>query len=232
MELRQRVQRRQWSLRCGQSLLAAAAGALAFGLTAAAEGLPVVPLAVCGALLLATLVLVVARPWQGAIEALDPTTDEDGLLRTTLSRGLTEQQLQSLQDRARTRQLRLRPLPDWQAWGLCLGLACAGSGWVLLAPPPVEQPVGFALSPSLHQDGSLVAAPEAATETAPGAESDRDGSAEMLSPPTQDGGTGTDTEQWVPVAAQDDASAVGFGLDLGLDQQVYERYLRNRSKRP
>ena len=232
MGLRQRVQRWQWCLRCGQSLLAAAAGALAFGLTAAAEGLPVVPLAACGATLLATLVMVVARPWQAPIKAVDPAADEDGLLRTSLSGGLSERQLRSLREQAARRPLRLRPLPDWQAWGLCLGLACAGSGWVLLAPPPVEQPLGFTLTPGLRLDGSLVAAPKTGTEQAKAPENDRPDSPDLLSTRTQDGGTGTDTEQWVPVAAQDDASAVGLGLDLGLEQQVYERYLRNRSKRP
>ncbi|MHC4379733.1 MAG: hypothetical protein ACYSU1_01400 [Planctomycetota bacterium] len=230
MELRRRVQRRQWILRCGQAVLAAAAGASAFGLTAAAEGLPAFPWAICGGVVLAALVLAVARPWQAAIEAVDPAADEDGLLRTALSRGLSERQGGQLQQRAAERLLHLRPLPEWQAWGLCLASACAAAGWVLVEPPPVEQAAGFGLAPGMRLDGSLVAAPLEGADPAGEAE---DSSPTGLPPaPAQDGGEVADTEQWVPVAAPDGGPAVGLGLDLGLEQQVYERYLRNRSKRP
>ena len=114
MELRQRVRRRLLWLRLGQSLLAGAAGAFAAGLTAAAEGLAPLPLALCAALLMMALVLLVGRPWIEPELAVDPRFDADGLLRTALCTKLRPAQREALVKVAAARPLRLRPLPDWQ----------------------------------------------------------------------------------------------------------------------
>ncbi|MFK5956462.1 MAG: hypothetical protein QM477_08475 [Planctomycetota bacterium] len=230
MTLQQRVRRRIWLLRSGQSLLAALAGGVSFGLLAAAEGRPPLPLALCGALLLGCLTLLVAKPWMPPTTAIDPQHDADGLLRTALTSDLSAQQQALLESQAEHRPLRLRPLPGWPAWGVLLALVSASAGWVLLEPDAAA-PValfgegnlaGLSLDGRPSDQGAVLALTESSEPSKLGDKS----------PSSKDGEDGSEQGQWQRAKAVEDASALRLSLDLGVEQRVYERYLQNRAKNP
>jgi len=230
VKLHRRVRRRVWWLRSGQSLLAGVAGGVGFGLLAAAEGRPPLPLAVCGAVLLASLVLVVSKPWLPAAAAVDPQQDTDGLLRTVLAAGLSQEAAAELEQEAGHRPLPLRKLPDWPAWGVLLALISGAAGWVLLEPEgaasriPLAQGelTGLGLDGRPAEQSALSALPEQIDHLASDAEP-------FGSDHSEDG---PEQGQWQRAMAADDAPALRLSLDLGVEQRVYDRYLQNRAKNP
>jgi len=228
VRLQQRVHRRVWLLRSGQCLLAAIAGGVGFGLLAAAEGRTPLPLAICGAVLLGCLVLVVSKPWGSTSHAIDPEQDADGLLRTVLSHDLKQDAATQLELEAGHRPLALRRLPDWPAWGVLLALVSAGAGWVLLEPKSAARaiPLGQGDLVGLALDGRPA---EQSTLAALAEQKEPEGPAE-LSLQSEDGEDGSEQGQWQRAKLADDASALRLSLDLGVEQRVYERYLQNRAK--
>ena len=230
MGLQQRVHRRVWLLRGGQCLLAALAGGVGFGLLAAAEGRPPIPLAICGAALLGCLVLVVSKPWGSASQAIDPEQDADGLLRTALSSKLKQEVAVQLEQEAGHRPLALRRLPDWPAWGVLLALVSAGAGWVLLEPEAAARaiPLGQGDLAGLALDGRPA---EQSPQAALTEQIEQIDPAE-LPVESEDGEDGSEQGQWQRAKPADNASALRLSLDLGVEQRVYERYLQNRAKHP
>ncbi|MDA0667638.1 MAG: hypothetical protein O3A95_06180 [Planctomycetota bacterium] len=230
MRLQQRVRRRVWLLRSGQCLLAAIAGGVGFGLVAVAEGRTPLPLAICGAVLLGCLVLVVSKPWGSASQAIDPEQDVDGLLRTVLSQELEQGVAEKLEQEAGHRPLALRRLPDWPAWGVLLALASAGAGWVLLEPEAAARavPLGQGDLVGLALDGR----PTEQSALAALAEQNESRDLAELSSQSEDGEDGSEQGQWQRAKLAEGASALRLSLDLGVEQRVYERYLQNRAKHP
>jgi len=230
MLLQQRVRRHMWLLRGGQSLLAGLAGGVGFGLLAAAEGRPALPLAICGAVLLASLLLLVARPWMPTDAAMDPQQDVDGLLRTALNADLSAEQQVKLTLEAERRPLRLRPLPDWPAWGVLLALVSAASGWVLLEPDAAAgvTPLGEGNLAGLTLDGR----PRKQSPALALAEQTKSSQMDFPFSTLEDGEDGSEQGQWQRAKPADDVSALRLSLDLGVEHRVYERYLQNRAKNP
>lgn len=230
MKLESRVRRRVWWLRSGQSLLAGVAGGVGFGLLAAAEGRAPLPLAICGAVLLASLVLAVSKPWLPAAAAVDPQRDEDGLLRTVLSADLSPEAAAKLELEAGHRPLPLRKLSDWPAWGVLLALVSGSAGWVLLEPEgaasrlPLAQGelAGLGLDGRPAEQSALSALPEQIDDTDSGSEPEGIDHSE----------DGSEQGQWQRAMAADDVPALRLSLDLGIEQRVYDRYLQNRAKNP
>lgn len=230
MDLQARARRSLWSLRLLQSAGAAVVLGGLFALTAAAEGLAPLPLGVLGALLAVTLVLLAAPPWIAPDRAVDPSADADGLLRTALSPTLDTERAEVLAQRVAARPMKFRGLPEWQAWAV-FGLLCAAvSGWTLLEP---EQGAANLRRGSLDPQGMALDGSARHRPTAPD-----DPSVSGLAPPTpreapgEDGVDSPERGEWQRVPEAADGTSVRLGLDLGLEQGVYERYLRNLAKRP
>ncbi|MGB0953473.1 MAG: hypothetical protein ACPG31_09615 [Planctomycetota bacterium] len=230
MELQARARRRLWSLRFLQALVAGVAVGGVLALTATAEGLAPWPLALLGALLAVALVLLTAPPWLAPDRAIDPAADEDGLLRTALSPRLAASRADALAGAASQRRLRFRALPEWQAWAVFLLIGASASAWTLLEPDALQSglargslnPQGLALDGGVRKDAPAPAtSPDLNVPPPPSAED-----------PLEDGVDGSERGQWQRVPEMADGSAVRLGMDLGLEQGVYERYLRNRAKRP
>ena len=230
MELRAFARRRLWALRLVQALAVGAAVGGVLALTATAEGLAPGPLGSLGFVLASTLVLLAAPPWLAPDRAIDPASDADGLLRTALSPRLPSERLAALEPMVAGRSMCFRHLPEWQGWAVLLLVAVAVSGWILLEPAQAANgpargsldPQGMALDGGARQNS-----PQPATlgkPTTPPPLVAEDG--------LEDGVDGAESGQWQRVPEMDDGSAVRLGLDLGLEQGVYERYLRNRAKRP
>lgn len=230
MELQARARKRLWRLRLGQALLVGAAVGGVFALTATAENLAPWPLSLLGALLAATMVLLAAPPWMAPDQAIDPAADQDGLLRTALSPYLPARGSEPVLAAAASRTMRFRALPEWQGWAVLLLIGAATSGWTLLEPEELQggltrgslNPQGLALDGGVKKDAPAPR-PAAAGTAVP---------APPVEDTVEDGVDGSESGQWQRVPEMADGSAVRLGLDLGLEQGVYERYLRNRAKRP
>jgi len=229
VELRAHARRSLWTLRFLQAAaLAVVVGGVLF-LTGQAEGLAPWPLAGVGACVAFLLVLVAAPPWIAPQDAIDPAADPDGLLRTVLSEGLEAHHIEGISLQVQGRPLRFRSLPEWQAWVLLLVLGAAAGGWTLMEPEGGSGPLvrseldqaGFGL------DGESRSNPQGDPSTMPGEFGQEAPEAAM-----EDGGDGPERGEWRSVPDASGAAAVRQDLDLGLEQGVYERYLRNRARRP
>ncbi len=211
-----------WLRRLGQALLAGFLGALAFGLSAQAEhGLPL-QAAILGGVLVFALVLFVGRPWAPLAASINPKFDADALLRTLLSEHISIQQRRSLLPQAEGRSIRFTPLAEWPVWVGLLLCQFLVAGWVFLSPP--------SRSPSVY--GSLEALQGVNADGSARLEEAAPGSPSKLQPVPllQDGESASAGGQWSRSVPANPSSALRQGLDFGVEQAAYQRYLRNLAK--
>ena len=216
------LRRQLWLRRLAQAVLLGTLAALAFGLSVAVEGgRPILAAAVGGGVVF-VLVLLVGRPWAPLASCIDPKSDADALLRTVLSPHLSQAQRQVLLPLAERRSYRFLPVTDFPVWVGVLLCQLVIAGWIALTPQPHPTPQYGGLD-SLHgvfADGSVRPEQTSAAEIQD----------QLRVPSFEDGERPSADRQWPHPVSADPSDAIRQGVDFGVEQAAYQRYLRNLAK--
>lgn len=227
MSFRQAVQYRFVGMRIGSWVMFAGLGALALGSLAWGDGaswkLPSLFGATCAALF-----AILRYPLTGLIDSIEPTSDEDGLVRTALSLDENDPGAEDLILTAKSRAWRLRSLSELPSFAFIAAISVAVALWNQAAPTEVMLKDSATLSsgltsgsPALQGDVTVAKKQPTTSKSSPTAGDASEANHESTAIVQIDFAIGNHLGP---------NSAMKLGNNFGLTSSTIERYWRLRAQ--